>query len=58
MSGPRIGAQIDDAIVEETLGDRQVFKVKIENLDAVVENDEFERLEAEPAGEARQLIVD
>ena len=47
-----VGAQIDDAIVEETLGDRQAFKGQIENFDAVVENGEFHRLKAEPAGEA------
>jgi hypothetical protein len=38
--------------VEETLGDRQAFKGQIENFDAVVENGEFHRLKAEPAGEA------
>ena len=58
MSGPRVGAQIDDVIVEETLGDRQAFKGRIENFDAVVENGEFHRLKAEPAGEAGMLIVD
>ena len=44
--------------MEETLGDRQAFKGRIENLDAVVDDGKFHRLEAEPAGEAGQLIVD
>src|SRR6202042_601010 len=43
---------------KKTLGDRQAFKGRLEKFDAVGGDGEFHRLEAEPAGEAGQLIVD
>ena len=33
--GPEIGAQIDDVIPEETLGDRQASKSHVEDFNAV-----------------------
>src|SRR6202034_1996480 len=56
--GSQVGAEIDDVIPEETLGDRQASKGHVEDFNAVGLNSEFHRLEAQTIGEAAHLIVD